>query len=229
MNDDIYDEMVRERGKEYFLKNMVKYCVKRGNTLHGTVYGGNKYITKVDLKTNTGICTCPYQYNCKHAYALLESYKSGKYIDGDDLFLNFSKLDKLELLKIFESIVEKHNLWDEFITEDKTLLDTAKNMLELTKIEKKNVFTFTSFLRNQFLKNAENEELILIIPEVIKYIQERKKLEEILFLIVDELFERGKTDKDILKKLIELSRKYRELWMVKDNILDYEYFELLEY
>lgn len=84
-------------------------------------------------------------------------------------------------------------------------------------------------MRNQFLKNAGNEELLLIIPDVIKYIQERKKLEEILFLIVDELFERGKTDKDILKKLIELSRKYRELWMVKDNILDYEYFELLEY
>ncbi|MBA2862355.1 SWIM zinc finger domain-containing protein [Methanococcus maripaludis] len=229
MDNDIYDEMVQERGKEYFLKNMVKYCIKRGDTLHGTVYGSDRYITKVDLKTNTGICTCPYQYNCKHAYALLESYKNGKYVDGDKLFFNFSKLDKEEILEIFEGIVEKHNLWDEFVKTEKTLLGTAKNMLELTKIEKKNLFTFTSFLRNQFLKNAENEELLEILPDVIKYIQERRKLEEILFLIVDELFERGKTDKDILKRLIELSRKYRELWMVKDNILDYEYFELLDY
>jgi len=229
MDNDIYNEMVQERGKEYFLKNMVKYCVKRGNTLHGTVYGSDNYITKVDLKTNTGICTCPYQYNCKHAYALLESYKNGKYVNGDELFFNLSKLDKEEILKIFEDIIEKHNLWDEFVKTDRTLLDTAKNMLELTKIEKKNLFTFTSFLRNQFIKNAENEELLEIIPDIIKYIPERRKLEEILFLIVDELFKRGKTDKDILKKLIELSRKYRELWMVKDNILDYEYFELLDY
>lgn len=229
MNTEIYDEMVRERGKEYFLKNMVEYCIKRDNKLYGKVHGGDTYFTTVDLNEMTGICTCPYQYNCKHAYALLEAYKHHKFEDGDLLISKFSEMDKNELINLFESIIIKHRLWDEFVNVEKNLFDTAKNMLLLTTIERKNVFTFISFLRNQFLKKAKNEELLNLIPEVLKTIQDKRKLEEILFLIVEESFERGKIDKELLKELVILSKKYRELWMVKDSILEYEYFELLDY
>ncbi|ABR55215.1 zinc finger SWIM domain protein [Methanococcus vannielii SB] len=229
MNVEIYDEMIRERGREYFLKNMVEYCIKRNNILYGKVYGGEPYFITINLNDMTGICTCPYQYNCKHSYALLEAYKCNKFEDGDFLFSKLKDMDKNEILTLFEEIIIKHKLWDEFIAREKNLLDTAKNMLVLTTIEKKNIFTFISFLRNHFLRNSKNEELILLIPEAIKTIPDSKKLEEILFLIVEEIFKRGKIDKNILKELVLLSKKYRELWMVKDSIIEYEYFELLEY
>ncbi|MDK2790057.1 MAG: hypothetical protein PWP15_564 [Methanothermococcus sp.] len=227
MDSEIYDKKIVERGKEYYSKNLVKFCVEYNKKLYGKVVGGEEYDTVLNLEDSSGFCSCPYKYNCKHAYALLESFKNKNYVNGNKIFEDLKNKDKDEILKILENLVLKYNLWEEFISKEDNLLNDAVNLLKLTQIEKKNIFTFMSFLRNRFLSNSKENELVELIPQVIHYLKDSKHLEEILFLIVEEVFRRK--DMGTLKDLVTMSKKYQELWMVRDYIIEYEYYDLLGY
>ncbi|ADC69197.1 zinc finger SWIM domain protein [Methanocaldococcus sp. FS406-22] len=225
-----YDQKIIERGKLYYRNNLVKYCIKYKNFLFGEVIGSETYKVKVDLDDNYfGLCTCPYKYNCKHAYALIEAYKNNNYIDAEKIFKEIENKPKEEILEVLKNLIIKYYLWDEFL-DTNSLLNKAIGLIKLIPLEKKNIHTFKSFLRNQFVKNADDEELIKIIDEMIKADLDfnNSDIIEALTIILDEIFKRE--NKGIIKKLINLYRKYKkELWIVGDyliihydNYFDYE-------
>src|SRR3989338_6661210 len=94
---DVYGEGVIERGKGYL--GNVKSCAKIGNCLHAKVQGSSLYKTKVDLLTLEGECSCPYEYNCKHAVAAYLYYKKGMGNDADGFLTHLKSLSKEELIK----------------------------------------------------------------------------------------------------------------------------------
>ena len=118
-----------------------------------------------------------------------------------------------------QEVVVEHFLWGEFLELD-SLLNKATGLIKLIPIEKKNIHTFKSFLRNQFVKNAKDGELIKVIEEMIKADLdfEDSDVIEALTIILDEIFRRE--NKEIIKKLINLYRKHKkELWVVGDYLI----------
>ncbi|HII59128.1 TPA: SWIM zinc finger family protein [Methanocaldococcus jannaschii] len=223
-----YDPKIIERGKLYYRNNLVKYCIKYKNFLFGEVVGSDTYKVKVDLDNNYfGLCTCQYKYNCKHAYALIEAYENNNYVDAEEIFKEIEDKPKEEILKILKNLVVKYYLWDEFLNTD-SLLNKAIGLIKLIPLERKNIYTFKSFLRNQFVKNADDEELIKVIDEMIRADLDfnNSDIIEALTIILDEIFRRE--NKEAIKKLINLYRKHKkELWIVGDYLIEYydNYFD----
>ncbi len=222
-----YDIKIIERGREYYRNGLVKYCIKFGDFLYGEVVGGDIYKVKVDLKDYFGYCSCPYKYNCKHAYALIEAYKNNNYIDAEEIFKNFENKRKEELLEIIKNLVVKNYLWEEFLNKD-SLFNKGIGLLKLIPLDRKNIYTFKSFLRNQFVKKAKDDELLKIIYEMINADLDFNDSDvvESLNIILDEIFKRN--NKDIIKKVINLYRKHRkELWIIEDYLITHydNYFE----
>lgn len=72
---------VRARGLELYVGKRVKSCVwdRTNHVLSGTVRGTHLYhqvITFSDGEVNDMECSCPYEYECKHAVALLHQAMS---------------------------------------------------------------------------------------------------------------------------------------------------------
>ena len=211
----IYDSRTVERGKRYYRNNLVKYCVKFDNKLYGKVLGGELYSTVVDLRDYSGICTCPYRYNCKHAYALIEAFLNGDYIDGDRIFEDLKEEPKEKILEFLKEIVTRYNLWEVMIRREDSLLEEGRSILKLIPYERKNIYTFRSFLKNRFLKNARDEELLKLLEEVLSspYFEE-EELYEILDMILQEIFHRD--SKEVIERLFALAKRYNILWLVEE-------------
>ena len=104
--EDVYEEQVINRGKEYVYN--VASCIKIGDYLCSEVHGTYAYKTKVHLITLKGECSCPYEYNCKHAVATYLYHEKGKSSNADE-FLNYLKtLQKDDLIEIIKTILPEH-------------------------------------------------------------------------------------------------------------------------
>ncbi|HIP15919.1 MAG TPA: SWIM zinc finger family protein [Methanothermococcus okinawensis] len=216
----MYESKIRERGRNYYRNNLVKYCVKFGNKLYGKVLGGELYNTVVDLKDYSGTCSCSYRYNCKHAYALIEAFLNNDYIDGDKIFEDLKKKSKEEILEILRNVVVEYNLWKVIIKKDSNLLEEGRSILKLIPYERKNIYTFKSFLRNRFLKNSKDEELLKLLEDILSssYFED-EELYDMLDMILHEIFERG--NREVVEKLFVLAKKYNILWFVEEYYYDY--------
>lgn len=117
--EDVYDEGVIERGKAYL--DNVKSCIKVGDFLFAEVQGNLFYKTKVNLKTLEGECSCPYEYNCKHAVAAYCYHKKGKSNNADEFLTHLKTLGKEELIRLVESLLpEKPELVKKYSFRKKT-------------------------------------------------------------------------------------------------------------
>jgi len=186
---------------------LVKYCVKFNNKLYGKVLGGELYNTVVDLKDYSGVCSCPYRYNCKHAYALIEAFINNNYIDGNKVFEDLKKESKEKILEILKDIVVEHNLWEGIVKREDNLLEEGRSILKLISYERKNIYTFKSFLKNRFLKNSKDEELLKLLEDVLSspYFEE-DELYDILDMILQACFkalEKLKSSLGILNSILK--------------------------
>ncbi len=222
-----YDDKIKKRGEQYFKNNLVEYCIKFENKLYGKVVGGDKYNTTVNLEDNSGICSCPYKYNCKHAYALILCYENNIYENGNELFNNLENKSKNELINILKNIIINNFMWKELINNVNenfdNLLLKGKSILNLIQFENKNIYTFKSFLRNRFLGNATNEQLIEMLKEISKcsYLDEDKHTTEIVEMIMLEILKR-EDYKLINGALEEYNKNKNKLWIIKEYYIEYK-------
>ena len=87
--EDLFDERIFSRGEEYFEEGLVESVeLLDENTIIGTVVGNDRYKVTIFIDSEGDIgcdCTCSYEFNCKHAAALLLKWMSIK--------SNFNKKD----------------------------------------------------------------------------------------------------------------------------------------
>ncbi|WP_423792319.1 SWIM zinc finger family protein [Methanocaldococcus indicus] len=217
----MFDELVKKRGEQYFKLGLVRYCVKYKNYLFGEVVGSKIYKVKFNLDTLESICSCPYKYNCKHGYALYLAYKNNMFIDGEEIFNNIMKQSKEDIIKLLEKIITNNFLWEEFIEVD-SLFNKIKNLIKLSKLEKKNIYTLRTFLKNN-IKKLDDSELIKVVEELINNDVDDF---EIYDIVIREIFNRD--NQEIIYKLLILYRKNKDrLWIVEDYIIDRGVEELL--
>ena len=80
--DDLFDENIIKRGKEYFDNNRVTYIEHQKDTTYALVCGTQNYLTVVhyldETKEMQMSCTCDCNFFCKHMYATLLAIKNKK-------------------------------------------------------------------------------------------------------------------------------------------------------
>ena len=85
--DDEFAYQIRKRGEEYYKNNHVKRCSKTSEGYIAIVKGRyDDYIVRI-YSNNYGLlemgCSCPYDDNCKHEYAVLLAIEEGLFNELD--------------------------------------------------------------------------------------------------------------------------------------------------
>lgn len=72
MKEELFDDLILERGYEYAQEGAVDHVRKVGEAIYATVHGTEDYHVKID--DNDMFCDCPYAKegaHCKHMAAVL--------------------------------------------------------------------------------------------------------------------------------------------------------------
>lgn len=82
---DNFSYQVKERGKDYYYSGNIVSCSKNNNKYYAKVSGTSDkpYIVKVEIKKD-GVeydCTCPYDFPCKHEFAVLMAITNKEYLN----------------------------------------------------------------------------------------------------------------------------------------------------
>ena len=81
--EDDFSYQIRERGKNYYNDGNVIMCGKCNNVYYGKVRGtrSEPYNVKVEIEDGeiNYDCDCPYEFPCKHEYALLMAISNQEY------------------------------------------------------------------------------------------------------------------------------------------------------
>lgn len=81
-NDD-FTYTIQERGNQYYKENKIIDLYKSQNNYYAKVLGSNNKIYNVKIQNNYGIldysCNCPYEFHCKHEYAVLIAISNKEY------------------------------------------------------------------------------------------------------------------------------------------------------
>ena len=149
--EELFDGRIFSRGEEYFEEGLVESVeLLDENTIIGTVVGNDRYKVTISVDSEGDIgcdCTCPYEFNCKHAAALLLKWMSIK--------SNFNKRDNM--IKINQGQFNK---------------DTIKDI-----ISKKSKEELSEFILDFLNRNPELKSLIVLrkneIPQKIKVLFSR--------------------------------------------------------
>lgn len=96
---NLFSKTIIARGRDYFKKGMVGELYNINSNIYAVV---NNY--KVQIGPSGLYCSCPYDDNCKHMYALkLKLEAEG---EPDDLMLELGNLEREELLLILCKIID---------------------------------------------------------------------------------------------------------------------------
>lgn len=78
-----FEYQIQNRGKDYFSKGRVKSLVKSGDTYIAKVCGTTDYAVKVSIDVDDEYvhyeCDCPYEWPCKHEYAVMLAILNKEY------------------------------------------------------------------------------------------------------------------------------------------------------
>ena len=82
--EDDFDYQIKERGKNYYNSGKVLKVVKTGHKYYAKVEGSSPtpYTVTINNSDCYGIdyeCDCPYDFPCKHEYAVLMAISNGEY------------------------------------------------------------------------------------------------------------------------------------------------------
>jgi uncharacterized Zn finger protein len=92
--------IIRQRGEDYYESGLVGELYNTNSNIYAYV---NNYI--VMIGPENAYCSCPYDDNCKHMYALLLKIKE----DGEppDLMISIKRLDKNALEELLSRIIDE--------------------------------------------------------------------------------------------------------------------------
>lgn len=90
MKEELFDDLILERGYEYAQEGAVDHVRKVGEVIYATVHGTEDYHVKID--DNDMFCDCPYAKegaHCKHMAAVLY------YLDSHPVYDEHTIIDAL--------------------------------------------------------------------------------------------------------------------------------------
>lgn len=168
---DLFDSEIYARGEEYFEDGCVKALEPINHTtVTGIVQGNQNYNVSVSIGEQGDIvceCSCPCDFNCKHAVALLlkwlsvkGKYKKSKAEDGagrETIDETLSKKSKEELIEITKKFLLRH-----------------PELKPLVKIEKGDIVQEIKSLFSHFWEWNETAELKSHLDAILEGIKKNK-------------------------------------------------------
>lgn len=100
MKEELFDDLILERGYEYAQEGAVDHVRKVGEAIYATVHGTEDYHVKID--DNDMFCDCPYAKegaHCKHMAAVLYYLESHPVYDEHTIIDALSEKQAKQLLK----------------------------------------------------------------------------------------------------------------------------------
>ncbi len=246
--EDVYSEPIIGRGEGYL--DNVHSCIKIGDSLFAEVRGSSLYKVKVDLNSLEGECSCPYQYNCKHAVAAYLYFKKGKGVNADKFISHLGQLDKKELIRIIISALpEKPELVSNYVFRKKGGFDSIiTDLIEDFTIRKMeqiegnlDCLSFAQLLKiADFVRNSQ-DDIFEKVSENYEYSDgyddEGQFLDDFESKVHDEIIKKVSSAKDvsiILKKgylhesiIDDADRFFQYKDAIKKNFSKVEYVRFL--
>ena len=168
----LFDSVIFLRGEEYFEEGLVASIEAIDSfTINGTVRGNEEYTVSVSLDENGEIicdCSCPCDFNCKHAAALLLKWLSIKGKMSKELKQSISS-SKQSLQQLLGSRTK-----DELIDLLKASIERHPELKSLVQIERKELITKIKRLFSQYWEWNEVKDLISQLEIILDGIQRNK-------------------------------------------------------
>ena len=111
MKEELFDDLILERGYEYAQEGAVDHVRKVGEVIYATVHGTEDYHVKID--DNDMFCDCPYAKegaHCKHMAAVLYYLDSHPVYDEHTIIDALSEKQAKQLLKKILKIIQNTSI-----------------------------------------------------------------------------------------------------------------------
>jgi len=177
--EELFDGRIFSRGEEYFQEGLVDSVeMIDNNTIMGIVLGNDRYEVTISLDSEEDIicdCTCPYDFNCKHAVALLLQWISvKKNFNKNKTYLKDQSVNKTEEEPIEEIILKKSK--DELASLVLEMLNRNPELKSLIVLRKNEIIQKTRMLFLRFWEWNEIRELISELELVLQGIRKSRQL-----------------------------------------------------
>ncbi len=192
---DLFDSVIYLRGEEYFDEGLVTSIEPLNTTtITGAVRGNQMYTVSVSIDEDGNLvcdCSCPCDFDCKHAAALLLkwlsiknkqsiSLKDGIPKSKESLHQSLAAKNKEELMELLKAAIDKH-----------------PELKSLVQIERKAVLSQIKKLFSEYWEWNEIHDLISQLGTILEGIQRNKASWN------KDLWEEMKTCSEIMIKNIE--------------------------
>ncbi len=175
--EELFDSHIFSRGEEYFEEGLVDSIeLLDNNTIIGVVLGNDRYKVTISLDSGEDIicdCTCPYEFNCKHAVALLLNWISLKKNsnkdkdDSQDIYINKPGNETIE------NIISKRSK-DELTSLVLEMLNRNPELKSLIVLRKNEVLQKIKMLFSRYWEWNEVRELISELELVLQGIRKSR-------------------------------------------------------
>ncbi len=218
---DNFRTEIRERGYDYYKDGRVKNLIIDEDT--ATVIGNRNYKVRIDLKKGSFRCTCPCDFNCKHAVAVLYALKNSQEIETvDNIKTKLNEKSKLELIKILQKVLVSEPRFKALISED--VKDIKKQIKSLGVDYDEDVDTLIDEVDQLYELIMEKDNRLNTLVDLFKqcfFIWEDfggvEPLEDSMFAILEAISKDAKKlpknkRLSLLQNLVDLTREYDFFW-----------------
>lgn len=213
-----------ERGYDYYRKNRVKNIIVDGKKVKATVAGNRNYRVTIDLESNDFKCTCPCDFNCKHAVAVLYKLKDNKNIETvDDIKNELSKKSKDELIFLLQKILASEPRFRKFLSNKPEDIIKSINSLDMDYEEDIDKFIEqVEELQEFILKNQEDKlnNLVSLFKKCFETYDDYggiEELEDSMFTMLEDISKSAKKlpkneRQSLMQELVTLTRNFDFFW-----------------
>ena len=218
-----FGKEILERGHKYYKDGRVKNLIIDGKNARAVVHGSRNYRVTIDLARDYFKCTCPCDFNCKHAAAVIYSLREKSKLDtADDLKSKISKKPKEELVEILRKILVSEPRFNKFLSNQPQDITKSINSLELDYDEDIDKFVEDADDLYELIMKQNNKiySLVLLFKkcfEIYEEMQEMGALYESMFEILESISTEAKKlpkikRKNLLQELVNLTEWYDFFW-----------------
>ncbi|MEK6960775.1 MAG: SWIM zinc finger family protein [Nanoarchaeota archaeon] len=168
---DLFDSVIHLRGEEYFEEGLVISIEPLNtNTITGIVRGNQNYTVSVTIDDGNLICdcSCPCDFDCKHAAALLLKWLSIKNKQSASLKEGIPKAKE----SLQQSLAAKNK--EELIDLLKAAIDKYPALKSLVHIERKAILSQIKNLFSEYWEWDEIQDLIFQLETILEGIRRNK-------------------------------------------------------
>ncbi|MCK5283523.1 MAG: SWIM zinc finger family protein [Nanoarchaeota archaeon] len=213
-----FGEAVEERGLDYYKEGRVKNLIVDGDVVKATVIGNRKYRVTIDLSNDLFKCTCPCNFNCKHAVAVLYELRENPNIEtADNLNAQLAKKSKEELIFVLQKILVSEPRFRKLLIDSSKDIKKAVVSLDFEEDEIDDSIEEIDELHELILKNKDKlDNLVLLFKKCFEIYEDYGGLEEMedsMFNMLEQISKESKklpkkNRKELIQEFVDLTSNF---------------------